>query len=78
RSKIGEGEDVDGNLQCYPVELDETYVGGRTRGKGRGVTEKVIVVGGVKVRISDKEDLVDGEYKKRRYAGRMCPFGSGA
>ncbi len=72
RSKIGEGgEDVDSNLQRYPVELDETYVGGRTRGKGRGVTEKVVVVGAVEVRISEKEDLVDGEYKKRRYAGRL-------
>jgi len=27
-SKIGEGEN--GNLQRYPVERDETYVGGRT------------------------------------------------
>jgi hypothetical protein len=71
RSKIGEGEDVGGNLQRYPVELDETYVGGQTRGKGRGVTEKVVVVGAVEVRISEKEDLVDGEYKKRRYAGRL-------
>jgi len=55
RSKIGEGEDVGGNLQRYPVELDETYVGGQTRGKGRGVTEKVVVVEAVEVRISEKE-----------------------
>ncbi len=71
RSKIGKGKDVYDNLQLFPVELDETYVGGRTRGKGRGVTEKVIVVGAVEVRISKKEDLVDGKYKKRRYAGRI-------
>jgi hypothetical protein len=71
RSKIGEGKDVDGNLQCYPIELDETYVGGRTRGKGRGVTDKVVVVGAVEDRFSAKEDLVDGESKKRRYAGRL-------
>ena len=71
RSKIGKGKDVYGILHCYPVELDETYVGGRTRGKGRGVTDKVIVVGAVEVRVSKKEDLVDGKCKKRRYAGRL-------
>jgi hypothetical protein len=71
RSKIGNGKDVYGNPQLYPVEMDETYVGGRTRGKGRGVTDKVVVVGAVEVRISEKEDLVDGEYKNRRYAGRL-------
>lgn len=71
RGKIGEGDDVDGNLQRYRVELDETYVGGRTRGRGRGITEKVIVVGAVEERIGKKEDLVDGELKKRRYAGRL-------
>jgi hypothetical protein len=71
RSKIGDGKDVDGNPIRYSVELDETYVGGRTRGKGRGVTEKVVVVGAVEVRFSEKEDLVDGEYKQRRYAGRL-------
>ena len=58
-------------LQRHPVELDETCVGGRTRGKGRGVTEKVVVAGAVEVRISEKEDLVNGEYKERRYAGRL-------
>ena len=29
------------------VEADETYVGGRTRGKGRGVHDMVLVVGAV-------------------------------
>jgi hypothetical protein len=32
------------------VEADETYVGGRTRGKGRGVHDMVIVAGAVEVR----------------------------
>ena len=32
------------------VEVDETYVGGRTRGKGRGLTEQLLVVGAVEVR----------------------------
>ena len=32
------------------VEIDEAFVGGATRGKGRGVTDKVIVGGAVEVR----------------------------
>lgn len=43
--------------QQYPVEVDETFVGGATQGKGRGVTDKVLVVGAVEVmprRASDK------------------------
>jgi hypothetical protein len=32
------------------IEADETYVGGRTRGKGRGVHDMVIVAGAVEVR----------------------------
>jgi len=38
----------------YVVEADETYVGGRTRGEGRGVHHSVIVAGAVEVRISEK------------------------
>lgn len=34
----------------WPVEVDETFVGGATQGKGRGVTDKVLVVGAVEVR----------------------------
>jgi transposase-like protein len=43
--------------QRFPVEVDETFVGGATQGKGRGVTDKVLVVGAVEVmprRESDK------------------------
>lgn len=36
--------------QQYPVEVDETFVGGATQGKGRGVTDKVLVVGAVEVK----------------------------
>jgi transposase-like protein len=32
------------------VEVDETFVGGRTRGEGRGVTHKVLVAAAVEVR----------------------------
>jgi hypothetical protein len=38
----------------FPVEVDETYVGGRTRGEGRGVHHKVVVVGAVEVRRGTK------------------------
>jgi transposase-like protein len=41
--------------QEWPVEVDETYIGGRTRGEGRGVHHKAIVVGAVEVRMSEKE-----------------------
>jgi len=34
----------------YPVEVDETFIGGRTRGEGRGVHHKAIVVAGVEER----------------------------
>jgi hypothetical protein len=43
--------------QKFPVEEDETFVGGATQGKERGVTDKVFVVGAVEVmprRGSDK------------------------
>lgn len=46
----------------FPVEVDETYVGGATQGKGRGVTDKVLVVGAVEVmprRDSDKRGVRD-------------------
>jgi transposase-like protein len=35
--------------QEYPVEVDETFVGGATQGKGSGITDKVLVVGAVEV-----------------------------
>jgi hypothetical protein len=62
------------------VEVDETLVGGRTRGKGRGVTDQVRVIGAVEVKLRKVEriDTVD-DYRndkrkpKRggRYAGRL-------
>ena len=52
------------------VEADETYVGGRTRGKGRGVHDMVLVAGAVEV----KQRRPGGSLNKRRtgrYAGRV-------
>lgn len=54
----------------YPVEVDETLVGGRTKGEGRGVHHKAIVVGAVEVR----PRALDADGKKRKkalYAGRL-------
>ena len=34
----------------YPVEVDETFVGGRTKGEGYGVHHKATVVGAIEVR----------------------------
>jgi hypothetical protein len=34
----------------YPVEVDECFIGGRTRGEGKGKHHKAVVVGGVEVR----------------------------
>ena len=65
----------------YPVEVDETLVGGRTRGEGRGVHHKVYVVGAVEVRRRQKgedraaegsEEHEGGVPLKRPvYAGRL-------
>ena len=35
--------------QKFPVEVDETFVGGATQGKGRGITDEKRVVGAVEV-----------------------------
>ena len=59
-----------------PVELDETYVGGKTRGEGRGVHHGVIVCGAVEVRTREPKSI-PGQPSKAvprrggRYAGRL-------
>jgi transposase-like protein len=59
----------------WPVEIDETLVGGRTRGEGRGVHHKAIVVGAVEVRRGKAERAREpGAARPRRggtYAGRL-------
>ena len=60
----------------FPVEVDETWVGGRTRGEGRGQHHKTLVVGAVEER-KRKEDETKRDPSKalpRRgglYAGRL-------
>ena len=45
----------------HPVEIDETYVGGRTRGEGRGIHHQSIVIGAVEVRDAVGNILQDGD-----------------
>lgn len=66
----------------HTVEVDETLIGGRTRGEGHGVHHKVYVIGAVEVRERkdgedrSSEDSHDSHkdgipLKKRTYAGRV-------
>ena len=59
-----------GGEVCDHVEVDETWVGGGTRGKGRGVHDKLLVAGAVEVRVRKPGTKLD-ERKGRRYAGRV-------
>lgn len=59
------------------VEVDETYVGGRTRGKGRGVIDQTLVVGAVEVKQRVPGEAGAEQHTKAkprrggRYAGRL-------
>ena len=53
------------------VEADETWVGGRTRGKGRGVHGMILVAGAVEVRQRKRATSSLNKRKKGRYAGRV-------
>jgi transposase-like protein len=57
RDRIGED---------WPVEVDETYIGGKTRGEGRGVHHMTIVVGAVEVR-----EKKTPKGRRSIYAGRL-------
>ncbi len=52
------------------VEADETWVGGRTRGKGRGVHDKVLVAAAVEVQ-QRKPGTAQDKRKGGRHAGRV-------
>ena len=46
-----------GDASPHPVEVDECFIGGRTRGEGRGTHHQTTVVGAVEVRTrKDAED----------------------
>ena len=63
---------------AFPVEMDETWIGGRTRGEGRGRHHKTLVVGAVEQRKlhkkAEKGELLQSKALPRRgglYAGRL-------
>ena len=52
------------------IDADETYIGGRTRGKGRGVHDMVLVASAVEVR-QRKQQGSRNKHRTWRYAGRV-------
>ncbi len=63
-------QDRIGGLADQHVEVDETWVGGRTRGEGRGVHQKVLVAAAVEVRHREPGTARDNR-RDGRYAGRV-------
>jgi predicted RNA-binding Zn-ribbon protein involved in translation (DUF1610 family) len=62
----------------WAVEIDECYIGGATRGEGKGVHHKTMVVAAVEVRTKkppedpfERKQWMQGPAKKRIYAGRL-------
>ena len=53
----------------HPVEVDECFVGGRTRGEGRGVHHKSTVVGAVEVRLRKDSEARAAKYKQQHEGG---------
>ncbi len=63
-------QDRIGGIHGEHVEVDETWVGGRTRGAGRGVHHKTLVACAVEVR-HRKPGTAQDKRKDGRYAGRV-------
>lgn len=63
-------QDRIGGLAGQHVEVDETWVGGRTRGEGRGIHHKVLVAAAVEVRYREPATAQDNR-RDGRYAGRV-------
>lgn len=63
---VRQGRDMIG-VGCAHVEVDETWVGGKTRGEGRGVHDQVPVIAAVEVRHKEKP----GKRRGGRIAGRL-------
>lgn len=53
------------------VEVDETWIGGATRGEGRGVHDQTLVVAAVEVRQREAKDTCKKERRGGRIAGRL-------
>jgi len=67
---VRRNQDRIGGLPGEHIEADETWVGGRTRGKGRGVHDMVLVCGAVEVRWRKGESPLN-KRRAGRYAGRL-------
>ena len=63
-------QDRIGGKPAEHVEADETYVGGRTRGQGRGAHHKTIVAAAVEVRHRERDSALNNR-RNSRYAGRV-------
>ncbi len=63
-------QDRIGGMPTKHVEVDETWIGGRTRGEGRGVHHKVLVACAVEVR-NRKPGTAQDDRRDGRYAGRI-------
>jgi len=65
----------------HPIEIDECYIGGHTRGEGRGIHHQTTVVGAVEVRTRKDAEARGAKWreankggiplKKLTYAGRL-------
>lgn len=64
RDRIGQNPDEH-------VEIDEAWVGGKTRGLGRGVTDQTLVLAAVEVRRSKPKGNGTLVRRNGRYAGRI-------
>ena len=63
-------QDRIGGKPGEPIEADETWVGGRTRGEGRGIHHKTLVAAAVEVR-QRKPGIKVNLRRSGRYAGRV-------
>lgn len=63
-------QDMIGGKPEEHVEADETWVGGRTRGEGRGIHHKTLVAAAVEVR-QRKPSTKLNQRRRGRYAGRV-------
>ena len=63
-------QDRIGEQSGQHVEVDETWIGGRTRGEGRGIHHKTLVVAAVEVRHREPGTAQDHR-RNGRYAGRV-------
>ncbi len=61
---------IGGNPKDH-VEVDESWVGGRTRGEGRGVHDQTLVVAAVEVRQRKPENIKGVPRRNGRFAGRI-------